>query len=116
LAGIEGWVGITVFSVVVTAGIIGITLTAIDMNIFTKFCFICYLAMGWAIIIAFKPLINALDSKGIIFLISGGIIYTIGALFYSLGKNHKYIHSLWHFFVLGGTVLQYLSIYFSVIK
>jgi len=116
LAGIQGWMGITIFSVVLILGIIGITLTAIDMKKYTKFCFICYLAMGWTIIIAIKPLITALNSKGLLFLILGGIIYTIGAVLYGIGKKYKYIHSLWHFFVLGGSIFLYLSIYFNVIR
>jgi len=115
LAGIQGWVGITIFLVVLVLGIIGITLTAIDMKRFSKFCFICYLAMGWAIVIAIKPLINSLDSNGLIFLITGGLVYTLGAVLYGIGKKYKYIHSVWHFFVLGGSVLHFLSIYYSII-
>lgn len=116
LAGIGGTTGILLFSAVIALGAMGIVLTAIDMKRFSKFCFTCYLLMGWIIILDIKPLINSLDGIGLFLLVSGGIVYTVGAVFYGLGKKVKYIHSLWHFFVLAGTALQFLSIYSSVIK
>lgn len=71
--------------------------------------------MGWIIVFAFKPLSEALSTPGIIFLVLGGIAYTIGAIFYGLGKKKKYMHSVFHFFVLAGSILQFFSIFFYVI-
>ena len=71
--------------------------------------------MGWAIIGAIKQIYNNLDLEGVILLVIGGIIYTIGAILYGIGKKVKYMHSVWHFFVLGGTILQFFSIYLYVL-
>lgn len=57
----------------------------------------------------FKPLIEHLDRTSVIFLIIGGVIYTVGAVVYGTGKRVKYMHSVWHLFVLGGTIFIILS-------
>ena len=74
-----------------------------------------YIAMGWGVIFAIKPLVNNLSTPGLIFLVLGGIAYTVGAIFYALGKKKKYMHSVFHFFVLAGSILQFFSIFFYVI-
>lgn len=71
--------------------------------------------MGWAVIFAIKPLWEALSTPGFIFLLLGGICYTIGAVFYGVGKKKKYMHSVFHFFVLAGSILQFFSIFLYVI-
>ena len=76
---------------------------------------IAYLVMGWMIIFAFKPLAAALGTPGTILLVLGGLAYTIGAIFYGMGKKKKYMHSVFHFFVLAGSILQFFSIFFYVI-
>ena len=76
---------------------------------------VCYIAMGWIIILCVKPLLDVLPTPGFILLVAGGVVYTVGAVLYTLGKKRRYIHSLWHFFVLGGTVLHFLSIYLYVL-
>ena len=70
--------------------------------------------MGWAIVFYFKTLITSVSTGGLVFLVAGGVVYTLGAVFYSLPKL-KYMHSVWHFFVLGGSVLHFFSIYLFVI-
>lgn len=107
-----GWV---LFGVVWGAAIIGIILNAIDMERYTTLSMVCYLAMGWVIVFAIKPLINAIDMNGIKLLVAGGIAYTVGAVIYGIGSKVKYMHSIWHFFVLAGTILQFLTIYYYVI-
>jgi hemolysin III len=79
--------------------VLAITLTAIDLKKYAKFSMICYLAMGWLIIFAIKPTIDAITWSGFWWLLSGGIAYTIGAVLYIIGKKKKYIHSLFHVFV-----------------
>ena len=68
---------------------------------------VCYLAMGWVVIIAFKPLLHVFRETGsmdvLYWLIGGGLFYTVGSLFFFLDK-YKYMHPVWHFFVLGGSV------------
>ena len=76
---------------------------------------ILYIAMGWAVIFAFKPLLNALAMPGVYLLLAGGIVYTVGALFYGIGKKYKYMHSIWHFFVLAGSILHFFAILLYVV-
>ena len=115
LAAMHNAYGIVLFAINCTAAVVGITLTAIDMKKFAKFSMVCYIAMGWIIILCVKPLLDVLPTPGFILLVAGGVVYTVGALLYALGKTRRYIHSLWHFFVLGGTVLHFLSIYLYVL-
>ena len=79
------------------------------------FSSVLYIAMGWIIILCVKPLLDVLPTPGFILLVAGGVVYTVGAVLYALGKKRRYIHSLWHFVVLGGTVLHFLSIYLYVL-
>ena len=62
-----------------------------------------------------KQIYNNLDFNGVLLLVLGGIIYTIGAVLYGVGKKVKYMHSVWHLFVLAGTILQFFSIYLYVL-
>lgn len=71
---------------------------------------ICYLIMGWCIIVKAPLLPQLLTMKGFILLVSGGIIYTIGAILYGIGKKHKYMHSIFHLCILAGSFLQFLCI------
>ena len=82
---------------------------------YKKISMICYLIMGWAIIGAIKQIYNNLDFNGVLLLVLGGIIYTIGAVLYGVGKKVRYMHSVWHLFVLAGTILQFFSIYLYVL-
>ena len=106
-------VGWTLFGVVWGAAIIGIALNIVSLEKFKVFSMICYIAMGWAVVFAIKPLIANLAKGGIILLASGGLAYTVGIIFYAIRK--KYMHSIWHFFVLAGTILQYFAVLFYVV-
>lgn len=112
---LKGWVGWSIFAVVWIAAIVGIILNSIDLKKYKIFSMICYLLMGWVIVLAFKPLMDALMLKGLILLIAGGIAYSVGAIIYAIGGKRKYFHSIWHFFVLIGSILHFLSIYFYVL-
>jgi hemolysin III len=103
------------FSVIWSSAILGIVLNAIDLNKYKKISMVLYIAMGWAVIFSFNPLVEALEIGGIYLLLAGGIIYTIGAIFYGIGKKHKYMHSIFHFFVLAGSILHFFSILLYVI-
>ena len=115
LVALRNTVGWELFGIVWGAAIIGIILNAIDMERYKVVSMVCYLAMGWAIIFAFKPLMDSVDMNGIKLLLAGGIAYTVGAVIYGIGSKVKYMHSVWHFFVLAGTILQFLTIYYYVI-
>ena len=109
-----GW---TLFFVVWGISIVGIILNAINMHskLIKTISMICYLGEGWCVVFAIKTLIEAITIPGFILLLSGGIVYTIGAVLYGLGKKKKFMHSIWHLFCLFGTALQFLSILFYVI-
>ncbi len=103
-----GWV---IFGIVWGVGILGIVLNSISLERFKILSMICYLAMGWSIVIAFKPLMTVLNGPGLYLLIWGGIAYTVGAVLYGIGAKVKYIHSLFHVFVVAGSILHFFSIF-----
>ena len=85
-------------------------LNSIDIKKFKKFSMICYLLMGWCIILKASILPSSLTANGFILLLLGGIAYTIGAIIYGIGKKHKYFHSIFHLFILLGSILQFFCI------
>ena len=91
--------------------IIGISLNMINVNKFEKLSCICYITMGWSIVLIVKPAWQNLSSSQLTWLILGGIFYTMGAILYLLGKKKKYIHSIWHIFVLAGSISHFITIY-----
>lgn len=109
IGGVTGWL---LFGVIWVCAIIGVLLNAINLERFGKISLALYLIMGWMIIVSFKTLKSVLPLNGIILLTSGGIIYSIGAILFSIGSKKKYFHSIFHLFVLGGTILQFFSIIF----
>ena len=103
-------VGWLVLIAVWVCAIVGITFTAINMNTFKKMGMALYLIMGWVCIFSFKTLVDGISMPGLIYMIIGGVVYTIGAILYSIGKKVKYMHSIFHFFVLAASVMFYISI------
>ena len=102
-----GWL---IFGIIWALAILGIVLNAIDIKKFKVFSMICYLLMGWCIIIKANLLPELLTKNGFILLLAGGIAYTVGAIVYGLGKKYKYAHSIFHLFILLGSFLQFLCI------
>lgn len=105
-------VGWTIFGVVWGAAVIGITLNSIDLKAFKTFSAICYLVMGWCIVVEWKAIAA---NDGLWLLLWGGISYTIGALIYYFFKKRRYMHSIFHLFVVIGSILQMFYILFYVI-
>ena len=105
-----------IFGVVWFFAILGITLNAIDLKKFAKFSMVCYLAMGWCIVLAVKPLAQTMHKNGIILLVLGGVAYTIGAVLYGIGKKKvQYMHAVFHLFVIAGSLLHFFSILFYML-
>lgn len=102
-----GWM---IFGIIWGFAILGIVLNSIDIKKFKVFSMICYLAMGWCIILKATILPKTLGMNGIILLVAGGVAYTVGAILYGLGKKHKYVHSIFHLFILLGSLLQFFCI------
>ncbi len=104
-----GW---TIFGVVWGMAALGVTLNAIDLKKYRVFSMISYFGMGWCIIVAFKPMLDSLGGAPMWLILFGGVAYTIGAVLYGLGKKIRYMHSIFHLFVLLGSILHFFSILF----
>ena len=107
-----GWV---LFGVIWGVTFVASAFTAIDLNKYKLLSMICYLAMGWGIVGFWKITYEALGGGGAAFLIIGGVLYTIGAILYSLGKKKRYIHSLFHLFVNVASLMHFFCIFFYVV-
>lgn len=107
-----GW---GMFAVIWIFALIGILLNAIDIKKYKVISMICYLVMGWCIIFKINLLPVLLEKNAIILLLLGGIAYTIGAVLYGVGKKVKYMHSVFHLFIVLGSLLQFLCILLYVV-
>ena len=90
--------------------LVAATLTAIDLKKYSVFSMICYIGMGWAIIPFWRQTLHTMTKPGFLLLLLGGIAYTIGSVLYGLGGKHKWMHSVFHIFVVLGALLQYLAV------
>lgn len=104
-----------IFGIEWGVSLIAAALNAIDLKAFSRFSMICYIALGWCVIFVLKPTIEAMSLKGFLWLLAGGVFYSVGAVLYALGKKKKYIHSVFHIFVVVGSVLQFAAIFFYII-
>jgi hemolysin III len=115
LVTLRGPLGWSLFGVVWGAAALGIVLNAIDLKKFAIFSMVCYLVMSWDIILAIKPLLAHIAVGGLVFLLIGGVAYSLGAVLYLIGRRKKFVHSVWHFFVLAGSIMHFFSILFYVV-
>ena len=93
-----------------TLAIVAVVLTAIDLKRYNVFSMICYIGIGWAILPFLKQTLRVLTLPGFLLLLFGGIAYTVGAVLYGLGGKCRWMHSVFHVFVVLGSGLQFLSI------
>lgn len=110
---IKGTIGIVLLSVIWLAAIVGIvykSLTLSKVKSVSKLSTIIYNVMGWAVVIALPSLYHSVGLKGLLLLVGGGVAYTVGSVFYSM-KNRRYMHVVWHLFVMLGAMLMFFSIY-----
>jgi len=105
----------TIFGVVWGVAALGIVLNAIDLKKYSLFSMICYLAMGWCILVIGIPTVKALGNAGTFWLLLGGVLYTIGAILYALGSKKKYFHSVFHIFCVLGSLAHFVCILFYVL-
>lgn len=106
LRGALGW---TIFGIIWGMTVAGIVIKCLWVGKFDKLSTFLYVVMGWMIIISINKLWHLLPLSSFIFLVAGGIVYTVGAIFYSFDKL-PYNHPLWHLFVIGGSTLHFLSV------
>jgi len=98
------------FGIIWGLAVIGITLTAIDRKRFQVFALVCYLGMGWTAVFRISLLINVLGAPFFILILIGGVLYTAGVIFYAMGKHRKYMHSIFHLFVIAASILHSVAI------
>lgn len=111
LRGAWGW---SLFSAIWGLAVLGIILDSLPSEGRRILPVIIYLLMGWLVLIALDPLLQALPYAGFFWLMTGGLFYTIGVIFYALDKKLYYAHNVWHLFVLAGSGSHYLAIFFYV--
>jgi len=111
---LDGWVGWTIFGVSWGLALTGVILKLFFTGKYDKISTIAYVLMGWLIIFAIKPLISGLSIEGLLWLFSGGLAYTIGAILYSI-KGMKYNHAIFHIFVLIGSFCHFIAVFFYVL-
>lgn len=94
---------------------LAVTLTAIDLHRYKVFSMICYIGMGWSIIFFLPQALQVLGPWGFGYLLAGGIAYTVGAILFGIGSKVKWMHSVFHIFVILGSVLQAIAVMFFVL-
>ena len=108
---IRGAMGWTLFGINAFCTVIGVVFNSIDLKKFAKPSLVLYILMGWSVLISIKTVVSLTPFTGLVFLVVGGLLYTIGIIFYKL-KSVKYMHFIWHLFVLGGSIMHYFYILF----
>ena len=106
IGGVTGWV---LFGVQTICAILGIVLKSVDFRRWKNFSLVLYIVMGWCVVANTKIILPIIDKTGLIFLLGGGIFYTVGVYFYK--KKEKFLsHFIWHLFVLAGSIMHYFFI------
>lgn len=108
LRGPWGW---TLFGLIWGLAAVGIATTIIGRAAHPIFTTSLYLAMGWLIVIAAKPFLNEVPTAGLIWLVAGGLSYTLGVIFFATDSRVHYGHLIWHLFVLVGTLCHFVAIF-----
>jgi hemolysin III len=111
LVGIRGTWGWTLLIIVWGLALLGVGFRAIFINRYEKLAVLAYVLMGWLCVVAFKEMLANIPLGGIIWVAIGGVVYTVGVIFYALRKI-PYMHTIWHLFVLGGSICHYLGVLF----
>ncbi|MEK6372458.1 MAG: hemolysin III family protein [Acidobacteriota bacterium] len=107
LRGPWGW---WLFGIVWTLAILGVAKDVFFRGRYRAVSVVLYLLMGWMVVAAFEPLQRALPSPSLVLLAAGGIIYTVGVVFFALSKRVVHMHGVWHLFVIAGSVCHYFAV------
>ncbi|WP_078555187.1 PAQR family membrane homeostasis protein TrhA [Bacillus alkalicellulosilyticus] len=106
---VQGWLGWTIFGIIWGIAIGGTVFKAFFVKKYLYVSTLLYLLMGWGVIVAWNPLVENVVQAGIVFLVIGGVLYSIGAIFY-VWRGFKYHHMIWHLFVVAGTIMHFFSV------
>ncbi len=111
---VKGPLGWSLFGIVWGIALVGTVFKAFFTKRFVILSTIFYIAMGWIIVIAWKPLIAGLPTGGLVLLVTGGLAYTLGTIFY-VWRGFPYHHMVWHLFVLAGSILHFFAVLLYVL-
>ncbi len=114
LVGLRGPVGWWLFAAIWTLALGGVVFKLFYTGRFKRLSTLIYIAMGWLIVVAAKPMLAALDAWTLGWLLAGGLSYTLGTVFYHRPQM-RYSHAVWHLFVLGGSLCHYLAVMAQVL-
>ena len=109
---LEGAWGWSLLAAVWTLALIGVGLKAFGKASHPAISTTLYVVLGWLILIVIKPLVSLMEPNGLLLLVLGGVLYTLGVVFFVIDSRMRYGHLVWHLFVVGGTVCHYFSIYY----
>ena len=112
LRGTWGW---TLFVIIWSLAIVGIIVDSLHREGSRAIQMVIYLLMGWLILVAMYPLIQALPKGGLVLLVLGGVFFTSGMVFYALDDRMNHAHGIWHLFVLAGSISHYLAVLFYIL-
>lgn len=102
----------TSYGIVLLTSVVGIVFTAIDFHKFRIISYAMYFVSGWSVLMTVKAMYEIFGLLFVVLLVSGGVVYTLGMIFFVLEvKHHRYCHSIFHVFILGGSVLQFITIF-----
>jgi len=110
LGGLGGAWGWTLFGLVWSLAVLGVTLKAFDRLSHPWLSTGLYLVMGWLVLIAFVPLVDRVPQPGVALLVAGGLAYTAGIVFFMLDSRLRYAHAVWHSFVVAGTAFHFFAV------
>ena len=109
---VVAWV---LFGAVWAISIVGIVLNAIDIKKYENISMACYLGLGWSIILCLPNLMSVLPPIGTVLLFLGGVMYTVGVVFFYLEKEFRYMHSIFHLLVLGGSICHGIMVLLCIL-
>jgi len=108
---LRGPLGWTLFALIWTLAVAGILKDALLHNRLRALSVTLYVVMGWLLLIAFQPLQRAMPAAGIAWILAGGIVYTLGIIFFAMSKHVPYTHGVWHLFVIFGSACHYVAVF-----
>ncbi|KIV51588.1 hemolysin D [Aneurinibacillus migulanus] len=111
---VKGALGWTLFGIVWGMALIGVVFKLFFTKKFLYLSTVLYILMGWLIIFAWKPLVTSLPTGGLVLLVTGGVLYTVGAVFY-VWRMFPFHHAVWHVFVLAGTVTHFFGVFYYLL-
>ena len=101
---------IIIFSIVVVGTAVGVVFTAVDFHKYAVISYAAYFIIGWSALFALRIIYKAFNLEFVIWLVAGGAVYTMGMIFFAIGIKRKFFHSIFHLFILGGSIIQFIGI------